>query len=143
LFTRKGCRVIYTSPYTPALQPMELLRVDVKRGLTGFSTIAQSSKHASKCSMHSTETKTASPVNTKLKTKKKCFVRVTPELVKSYTEPSIKACQQFIDADELLDDTIQTLVVKQPTNAQVAQDDQLVIDEAHDIQDKNDTFFWY
>ena len=72
---------------------------------------------------------------------KKARLGVTPELVKSYIEHSIKACQQFIDADELLDGTIHALVVKQPTNAQMAQDDQLVIDEPRDIQDENDTYF--
>ena len=96
-------------------------------------TVAQSSVYASKCSMHSTQEKSSSPVSTKLGWKK-ARVGVTPELAKLCVKHSIKNRQQFVNSDvwmvrsnRLSSSNLQTLKWYRTTTS---------IDEPHDVQDE-------
>ena len=67
---------------------------------------------------------------------KKARLGVTPELVKSYIDHLIKACEEIIDANELLVGKIRDHKVVQHTNEDMSEEDNDVVNEPHGIRDE-------
>lgn len=142
LFKSKNWQIIYTPPYTPSLQPIELLWAEVKRRVANRFKYGRSIKETRLQmldafygieGMEETENETED--------QRKVRLGVTPELVKSYIDHSIKACQEFLDADQTLTGTIRNIQFSEPKNSEMSLDDQEVLQEPEDMNDQSDTYF--
>ena len=138
LFTSKNWQIIYTPPYTHALQPIEFLWAEVKRRVADRFKYGRRIKLTRLQMLHAfygIENMKESENETD--DEKKVRRGVTPELVKSYIEHSNKACQEFIDADEHLTGTIKYVQIIEPTNAQMSHEDQEALEGPEDMQDQS------
>ena len=144
LFSKENWKIIYTPPYTPALQPIELLWAEVKRRVANRFTYGRTMNQTRLQMLdafYGIEELQAHPAETN--EEKKARLGVTPELVKSYIDHSIKACKEFIGADKLLVGTIRDINAVRHTNQDMSEEDNDVLNEPEDIRDETDMFFGF
>lgn len=144
LFDSKGYRLIYTPPYTPTTQPIELLWGEVKRRVADRFKYGRKIKETREQLLdafygilkmqdgdHSQETKE----------EKKLRLGVTPELVQSFIRHANDCCEEFVKDDELLTGNLSNLKQKPISQAQMAQQDQDASGQPVELDDDTNTFF--
>ena len=143
LFESKGFRLIFTPPYTPVLQPIELLWAEVKRRVAKrfeYGRTITQTKQQMLDAFYGIDDEELDLEMLNEKERK----AITKELVVSYIEHSKKACREFIKCDALLKGSLMNVREVSPTAAEMSQQDRDTLEESSDfpeLHDESDMYF--
>jgi len=151
LFDSKGFRLIFTPPYTPALQPIELLWAEVKRRVANRFEYGRTIRQTRQQMLDAfygieadKESEDDEGVGLDALGENSERKAITKELVCSYIEHSKKACNEFIKSDNLLKGTLTNLKEVKPSSAQMSQQDKDSLEESSEfpeLLDESDSYF--
>jgi len=143
LFKSKGFRLIFTPPYTPVLQPIELLWAEVKRRVAKRFEYGRTITQTRQQMLDAFYGINDEELNLEMLNENERKA-VTKEVVASYIEHSKKACAEFIKCDSLLKGSLMNVREVKPTDAQMSQQDRDTLAESNDVPellDESDMYF--
>ena len=142
-FEERGWTLIFTPPYCPALQPIEMVWSFAKRKVASRYKIHRSLKQTREHLMDSFYGRVPGDSDAISDSEGDGLEKCDPALVQRYIRKAHKFANNLIVEDEQIDGTVDGLIVKdeQMTATAFSEEEEDIVDDPAECLDQSDVFF--